>query len=74
MQLALIPADPLGWLLLDGRQRTQAQTLRHAAFVHAVYRAHNGLRHDSQCSHGAERIWSEARGLAMQHAALRSVL
>ena len=73
--LAILAADNLAWLWLDGVCRSPLRILQHALFVHAVYRAHNKLRHGATtaaatASHARDYILGEIRGLALQHACI----
>ena len=74
LALGLDPADPLGLLLLDGRFRTRHATLRHALFLHAVYKAHNALRRADSDRSAFETIWTHVRGIALQHRELSGLV
>ena len=70
LNLGIAPADPLSWMILDGVHRSSRLLVLHAAFIHAVYRAHNQLRH-KPCRPPCDRhVEVEIRGLWLQHGSI----
>ena len=51
-------AHPLTFFLLDGHARPNAQCIRSAAFLHALYRTHKAVRHGPKPSCPQDRIWA----------------
>ena len=77
LELGLVVADPLGLLLLDGRDRNRDELYRHAAYVHALYRLHNASRHREEApplGRMHEWIAAEIRGLGIRHPELAGPL
>ena len=67
LSLGLSSSDPLRFLLLDGAEREATIWCRHAAYIHAVFSAHNACRHGARPPSMADRLWTEFRAVCMQH-------
>ena len=74
MDLNLCASRPLRFFMLDGDVLSRDQILRHAVFLHAVYRAHNHLRWHPVSGSTQDRIWSEVRSVCMSHPGLIRVI
>ena len=74
LDLNLSAARPLRFFMLEGEHLSKDQAWRHAAFLHALYRTHNYLRHHHFSGSMQERIWSEVRSVCMRHPQLIEVV
>ena len=70
LNLGLRAEDPLAFFLLSPNKVEKSQCIRHAAYLHALYRLHNSLRTGTCIDCCEDRVWAEVRSVLMNHPCL----
>lgn len=70
LSLGLSAQDPLRFLLLDGEDRSMTTWCRHAAYIHAIFAAHNACRHGTRPARMSDLLWAEVRAVCMRHSSM----